>query len=78
MWRPWALELHLQSELADASAAKLAALEGDRGSVARAYSDRLAFLATELAAARYTLADIARHVIGHHLSQETRVRIACR
>jgi hypothetical protein len=27
-----------------------------RGSVARAYSDRLAFLATELASARYTLA----------------------
>ena len=41
-------ELHFQSELADASAAKLAALEEDRASVVKAYNDRLASLESEL------------------------------
>jgi chromosome segregation ATPase len=48
-------ELHFQSELADASAAKLAALEEDRHSVVKAYNDRLASLESELTSARGAL-----------------------
>ena len=48
-------ELHFQSELADASAAKLAALEEDRASVVRAYNDRLASLEAELMTAQTEL-----------------------